>query len=92
MLKNTNPGTIQNLTISGREFIAQGPTPTEHFSSYILTGPRGAAYLAVQAFRDEESVYKLLGGRNLNETWISGQQAFFQVQDDGSLREWSLNR
>lgn len=77
---------MQNIRIAGREFIAQGPLPV---GGYVLTGQRGAEYIAVKAFTDSESIYKVIGGRYFNhELWINGQQAYFEVKADGSLAEW----
>jgi hypothetical protein len=49
------------ITISGREFTAEGPTPK--YGTYLLTGPRGAVYLATPAYVGDAHTYKVIGGR-----------------------------
>ena len=50
---------MYNLRIKGREFTVSGPNPT--YGSYILTGARGAAYVAMP-FQDAPDRYFVIGG------------------------------
>lgn len=74
-----------NLRIRGREFVAQGPTP--RFGTYVLTGPRGASFLAVPAYTGDAHTFKVLGGRSFcTELRIAGN--LVRLTDaTGELRE-----
>ena len=74
-----------NLTISGREFTAEGPTP--RYGTYLLTGPRGAIYLATPAYIGDDHTFKVIGGRrSATELRIHGN-AVRLTDADGTLRQ-----
>jgi hypothetical protein len=52
----------RQLTIKGREYTVQGPTPT--YGTYYLTAVKsGAEYVTAQAYTDAPRIYKVVGGR-----------------------------
>jgi hypothetical protein len=53
----TTPTTTFNLRIGTTEYIAQGPTP--RYGTYLLTGPRGAALMAMP-FSDAPDRYHVV--------------------------------
>jgi hypothetical protein len=61
---------IRTIKISGREFQVEGPTP--RYGTYLLTGPRGATYIAVPAYANAPGIFKVLGGRSVTELRIAG--------------------
>src|SRR5688572_28344380 len=76
---------IRTIKISGREFQVEGTSP--RFGTYVLTGSRGAAYIAVPAYTDAPGIFKVLGGRySVTELRIAGN--LVRLTDrDGELRE-----
>lgn len=73
-----------NLTIAGREFVAQGPTP--RFGTYLLTGPRGATYLAIP-FQSDPTMLFVVGGRySATELRIRGNRVLLSTAS-GELRD-----
>lgn len=76
---------MQNLTIKGREFTVQGPTP--QYGTYMLHGSRGATYIAVPAYIGDANTYKVIGGRySATELRIDGN-AVRLTNISGELRE-----
>lgn len=81
---------MQNLTIRGREFTVEGPTP--HYGTYLLTGARGAAYLALPMGLANQHIFKVLGyGRakkTMRDLYLDGNRVLL-TDEDGELREWA---
>lgn len=79
-----DPATPKPITIRGRAFTAQGPLPS---GAYVLTGARGADYLAVPAYIGDAHTFKVLGGRYwTNELRIAGNLVRL-TNVDGDLAE-----
>ena len=74
---------MQNIKIRGREFTVEGPTP--RYGTYLLTGTRGATYLAMP-FQNDPSMLFVVGGRSLHSLYIQGNQVILTTKS-GELRE-----
>ena len=62
-----------SITINGTTYDVQGPTP--HYGTFLLTGPRGATYLAVQAYTGDEDTLKLIGLGRGSGVYVHRDQA-----------------
>lgn len=74
---------MQNLTIKGREFTVEGPTP--RFGTYLLTGPRGYVGIAVPAYVGDSSTFKVIGGRTCSTELRIGGNAVRLTNESGEL-------
>jgi hypothetical protein len=83
-MNSTTSPKVQDVTISGRHYVAEGPTPTS-FPAYILTSDAGTSYLATQAYDGDKTLLKVIGGRSFRELYIHGNRAMLRVTESGAL-------
>ncbi len=50
--------TTTTMTIKGREFQVEGPTPD--YGTYFLTGPRGATFVTAEAWIGDHDTLKVI--------------------------------
>ena len=72
----------KQITIRGREFKVEGPTPI--YGTYLLTGAHGAAYLATQAYIGDERTLKVIAW-NGHELYIKGNRVLLAADANGEL-------
>jgi hypothetical protein len=63
---------MQTITIGRTIYKVEGPTP--RYGTYLLTGPRGATYLATPAFMGDAHTFKVLGGRQMAALRVRGNR------------------
>jgi len=82
-MNNTTDTNAQEVTISGRHFVAQGPTPS---GCYTLVSDKGTPYIACQAYIGDESLLKVIGGKGaIRELYINGNRSMLRADEAGRL-------
>lgn len=81
---------VSNLRVHGREFTYTGPHfvgETRRNPYYLLTGPNGAAYLAMLAFAGDEHTFRVLTGRRIITPLRIQGNAVWLTDESGELRQ-----